>query len=233
MRLEDFQNGCFYHVYSRGVNKGLIFFDDLDRSRFCESLCLFNDATYMSSGNPLDRSFRLSILTGFEDRREPLVRLLAYCLMDNHFHLLVQQVLNHGVSKFMHKLQMGFVKYINLRHKRSGPLFEVPFKVQTIDRESQFEHIPRYIHLNALDREGIPWRDGVVSDWNLAWNCLEKYRWSSHMAYLAGEQEFPVVDMAAVEETMPDVLKNYPNYLRGWSQRSAVLLGISSPGDNN
>jgi hypothetical protein len=53
------------------------------------------------------------------------------------------------------------------------------------------------------------------------------------MAYLAGEQEFPVVDMAAVEETMPDVLKNYPNYLRGWSQRSAVLLGISSPGDNN
>jgi len=90
--------------------------------------------------------------------------------MSNHYHFIVRQIKDNGISEFMHQLNTSYTKYFNLNQKRIGRLFEYTFKAKLIDSEEQLLHLSRYIHLNPL-----------VS--NLT-NDLTKYKWSSYVDYL-------------------------------------------------
>ncbi len=192
-----------FHVMSRGVDKRKIFIDDQDRFRFVHDLFEFND---QASVNNLFFRFHQKTKTNdiaspyvgrfnLKTPRKPrklLVNILAFCLMSNHYHLLLARRVEDGIPRFMKKLNIGYAKYFNERYERTGALFEGRYKYVAVSGEPHFIHLPYYIHLNPLDLKFFSWRDRELRDSRQAIQFLESYRWSSHLDYL-GKSNFPSV----------------------------------------
>ena len=121
-----------YHVLNRGVDKKKIFIDDQDHFRFVHDLYEFND---VESADYIRNSRKLFIKANFPsfddgklEERQSLVHVHAFCLMPNHYHLLLSPVVEGGIPKFMKKLNMGYSRYFNERYERKGTLFEGRYK---------------------------------------------------------------------------------------------------------
>lgn len=188
--------GNIYHVLNRGVDKRKIFLDDKDHFRFIHDLFEFNDIK--PANNNLNYYFRNNSTDvarpyiKLMEPRELLVEILAFCLMPNHYHLLIRPLFNDGLFRFMKKLNTGYAKYFNEKYKRVGALFEGRYKSIIIKDESHFIHLPYYIHFNPLDLATPEWREGELKDYKKAINFLDNYRWSSHFDY-SGKKNFPSV----------------------------------------
>jgi putative transposase len=178
------ENVELYHVCNRGVEKRTVFLDDSDRLRFIHDLFAFNDidsaANYLQPGRHTEHS------------RDFLVHLHAYVLMTNHYHLLVSEAVESGISLFIKKLNGGYAKYFNERYRRSGSLWQGKYRRIHVNRDAHFLYIPHYIHLNPLDLTHPEWRSGKVKNVSGAISALQKYRWSSHLDY-TGYKNFPSV----------------------------------------
>lgn len=203
-----------YHLLNRGVEKRTVFIDEADHVRFVHDLYAFND---VSDVNPNHR-FKL-LPSGAV--REPLVAIHAFCLMPNHYHLLVSEVAENGISKFMRKLNMGYAKYFNEKYERSGVLWQGTFREIQIQRDAHFLHIPFYIHLNPLDLVMPNWRRGTVTNAGQAFSELEKYRWSSYLDYM-GTKNFPsVIDQTLLAHVLGSP-KRQQNVIRDIISGSAL-----------
>ena len=152
--------GAFYHVTSRGIERRSIFHSDTDRKRF------------------------LSYLVSAHERYGALVH--GYCLMDNHYHLLLETPLGN-LSKILHHINGAYTTYFNIRHNRVGPLFQGRYKAILVERDAYGQELSRYIHLN-------PVRAGVVAR-------PEDYPWSSYRYY--------VMDQILPEWLSADVILGY------------------------
>ncbi|OGL72122.1 hypothetical protein A3D69_01420 [Candidatus Uhrbacteria bacterium RIFCSPHIGHO2_02_FULL_54_11] len=155
----------------------------------------------------------------FSYDRDLLVSIVAFKMMTNHFHIILREEHENGISIFMHKLGTGYTHFFNKGHGRSGSLFEGPFKAVHIQSDAQLEHSIRYAHFNELDRHGILWREGKVEDWCQALDILDKDTHSSHGVYCGQSQDLPVVDLELVLGLFPDP-KEYREFLRSWAQSS-------------
>lgn len=181
-----------YHIINRGTDKRKIFLDKQDYFRFIHDLFKFNDQNIINS---TFYNFKRAENEGIESNKKPrklLVDIYAFCLMPNHYHLLLSQRLENGIAKFMHKINMGYSKYFNQKYKRKGTLFEGRYKSILVTKEPHFYHLPYYIHLNPLDIEFPEWRDGKLRNYKQAIEFLNNYRWSSHLDYL-GIKNFPSI----------------------------------------
>jgi putative transposase len=216
MRDIEFVNGEYYHVFNRGVEKRQLFLSDSDFERFIESMYLFNDVYYLHRPDPVHRISLLSSSEITEFDREQLVDVVAYCLMPNHFHLLIEQRKDGGVSRFLHKLNKGYSRHFNIKNARTGTLYEGSFKAIHVGSESYLRHLPIYIHLNALDLIGEQWRERKVSNWGNAVRFLNNYRWSSHPAYMGQEQYLPIISPETTKRFF-DGNSDYLLHLKKWS----------------
>jgi len=118
------------------------------------------------------------------DRGDPLVAIGAWCLMDNHYHLLVKEIKEGGLSKFMHKLGTAYTLYFNCRHKKRGSLFESCFRVKHLDWDEYLRHMFAYIHLNPVKMIESKWREIGLKDLSVVTDFLTRYRFSSYLDYL-------------------------------------------------
>lgn len=144
-RINDFANGEFFHSYNRGVDKRIIFIDEYDVRRFFQSMVEFN--TLDPVGSLYENSFRQ--LGGPTPKSEErLVNIVAYCLNPNHFHLILEQVTDGGISEFMKRLSGGYTGYFNNKYERMGSLFQGKFKVVHIDSNEYLLHVSAYVNLN-------------------------------------------------------------------------------------
>lgn len=174
-----------FHLINRGVEKRAVVLDDHDRLRFIHDLFAFNDSHPSKHSKQPERNQETQ-------RRKLLVHIHAYCLMNNHYHLLVSEKQKGGISKFMKKINMGYAKYFNQRYNRSGYLWQGKYKKVRVKDFAHNLYVPYYVHLNALDYTMPEWRQGSVQNLEAALQHLEAYRWSSHRDYL-GERNFPSV----------------------------------------
>lgn len=174
----------FYHVLNRGVEKRTVFQKDGDYIRFIHDLYVFNDIH--SAPNYIVKERQR------ERRRELLVHIHAFCLMPNHYHLLVSPVRKDGLSLFMRKLNMGYAKYFNEKYNRNGVLWQGVFKRIPVTRDAYFMYIPYYIHLNPLDLVYSEWREGQIKNNKKALAYLRNYRWSSLLDHM-GVHNFPSI----------------------------------------
>ncbi|MFZ2719815.1 MAG: transposase [Minisyncoccia bacterium] len=188
----------------------MIALDDRDRARFVHSLHEFND---VSNVNPNHRIRKKPSDT----KRNTLVSIHAWCLMPNHYHVLLSENVDNGISLFLKKLNMGYAKYFNERYARSGALWQGKTKKIEIKRDAHFMYVPYYIHLNPLDMSMPQWRRGAVKDTDLAIEKLRAYRWSSHRDYL-GEENFRSVVVMSTLETTFGSYKMYEKSIRGLIQ---------------
>ena len=202
---------CYYHVYNRGVEKREIFLDEQDYSMFLHLLKLYLSPKELEE--PLTRRdlvrARLAQSVGDE------VKLVAFCLMPNHFHLLLKQSTKTGMIKLMRKLSTTYAMYFNDRYNRVGTLFQGPYKAIAIDTEPYLLHLSRYIHLNPIE---LTRRD------------LVSYDYSSYPYYLGRKSADwldPTPILAYFESNKNPLLKNnsYGECGEDLSVDTADLLG--------
>jgi REP element-mobilizing transposase RayT len=187
----SFDVPAYYHVYNRGANKQKIFLDATDRRKFLALLARYLDPDLeelRADGVPYLKSN---------------VQLLAYCLMGNHFHLLLFQDQEiDDIQRLMSSVLTSYSMYFNLRHKRSGRLFEGPYQAAHIDADSYLAHITRYIHLNP--------------------RTYKTYTWSSLPEYLGVRDTCWVHNELATDLTP----EQYALFLEDYEDRADLLSSI-------
>lgn len=203
--------GEFYHVYNRGTDKRVLFGDDTDRQRFIKLLYISNTKEHINVRNLLRKNNEPYTF----DRGVPLVSIGAYCLMPNHFHLLLTPIAEDGISLFMKKLCTGYSMYFNKRYNRTGTLFESKFKAKLIDTDTYLKYIYSYIHLNPLKlwkREDI---DVEISNEEIM-DFLKSYMYSSLPDYLqVSRVENIIIDPTPFPEYF-ETIADQVTELKGW-----------------
>ena len=208
--------GEIYHIYNRGVEKRKTFMDNEDRERFVRSLFVFNDQNPFHNFKKQQGKGKFEVrLRIEEDMREALVEILAFVLMPNHFHLMVKQITENGITEFMRKLGTGYTNAFNIKYQRVGPLFQGKYKIAHIKTDRHLLYLPYYIHLNPLDLMDQEWRDGSLKNLKKAKNFLASYDWSSHHDY-AGESKFPDILETAFLRNIMGAPREYQKNIWGW-----------------
>ncbi len=210
MKRLQFVNDYIYHIYNRGVEKRKIFLDNKDYLRFIQNLFDMNDQDhsknslfYVSSvENIYQKPNKKANGNIFKQKpRKLLVEILSYVLMPNHFHLLLKQVQEGGIIKFMQKLGTAYAMYFNEKYKRVGSLFQGRYKAVLVDKESYFIHLPFYIHTNPVELCRFNNTKEQMA-------FLRNYRWSSYLDYI-GIENFPSL---LNQELILSYFNNYKNY---------------------
>lgn len=187
-RVVPFVNGSYYHLYNRGVEKRSVFTSERDYQRFLQTLFYYQFSNlkfrFSRRNSPFNKNF---------DQYPKSTEVICYCLMPNHFHLLVRQLKESGVHKFMQKTLNSYTKYFNTKNKRVGSLFQGTFKAVPIESDEQLMHVSRYIHLN-------PYVSGLTQD-------LKLYSNSSYLAYI-GLENNPL----CAQESVLSLFKNAKDY---------------------
>jgi len=208
-----------YHVLNRGVDKRTIFEDKQDYFRFIHDLYEFNtqDRSELNFYKFRDYGANGKIAKTNKKNKKPLVDILAFCLMPNHYHLMLSPKTEKGIPQFMQKVGMGYSKYFNQKYKREGTLFQGRHKHILVSDDAHFLHLPFYIHFNPLDLIYPEWRENKISDPKKALEFLKSYRWSSHLDYL-GVKNFPSIlnmkPLMEILESNKDYGKLVENYLK-------------------
>ncbi|MDP2788915.1 MAG: transposase [bacterium] len=188
IRKVSFETGEFYHIYNRGNSKQKIFQDQKDYERFLSLLFLANGINNFNYFNlTRDRT-----LYDF-DRGENLVAIASYCLMPNHFHILITQTDKGSISKFMQKLTTAYVMYYNEKYKRSGSLFEGKFKSEHVDNDNHLKYLFSYIHLNPVKLLESKWKELGIKNKLKVLGFLKKYKFSSFKDYLGEKREESII----------------------------------------
>ena len=207
--------GEYYHLYSRGVEKRKIFLDVKSYERFMALLYIMNQHSAFHFTNFLKNHKIEKIFD--EPKDKCLVSILSYTLMPNHFHILVHENEEGGISKFMGRLLTAYSMYFNTKYERSGPLFTHPFRSQHISEESQFLWIFSYIHLNAIGIIKKDFKTNGIGNKNLAEKFLKSYQYSSYLDYCGvNRPESKILDLSMI----PDYLLNKKLTIEEYNQKN-------------
>jgi len=169
-------NNEVYHVYNRSISFTPAFVSKRDYQRTLEILNYYQFAKTplsFSKFKKVSTKERAKLLEKLNKENNHLAKILCFCLMPNHFHLLLKQTKENGISKLVANLQNSYTRYFNLKNKRLGPLFQGAFKAIRIETEEQLVHVSRYIHLN-------PYSSLVIK----TLGEIKEYTWSSFREYL-------------------------------------------------
>jgi len=147
-RKEQLHTDETYHIYNRGVDSRTVFNDFRDVQRFCDLILYANSITPIVHLPDVINKPRV---------HEPLVTVLGYCILNNHFHLLVQQRVDGGISEFMKRISGGYTRYFNTKYKRTGSLFQGKFKSKHIISDEYSVMITGYVHANYIIHPNKMW----------------------------------------------------------------------------
>lgn len=165
-----------YHVFNRGVACQPILNSKSDYKRFFDVIKYYKyqkQQIRFSYFNNLSLNDQNKYLQEFETEKNKQVEILSCCLIPNHFHFLLKEIINNGILNFIKTFQNSYAKYFNIKNKRNGPLFQNRFRAILIENDEQFLHVSRYIHLN-------PYSSRLINNIN----DLENYCWSSFPDYM-------------------------------------------------
>lgn len=195
--------GEFYHIYNRGTDKRKIFSNRADYERFLALLYLANSSTPVRTRDFLRdipaQGSTLATLLSHPKGEKPIVSIGGYCLMPNHFHMLVQEIEEGGISRFMQVLTTAYTMYFNIVHERSGALFQGRFKATHVDDDRYLSYLISYIHLNPVKIIDPKWKENGIKNKIKAKNYLEKYRYSSYLDYAGRDRlEKVIIDKSAL-----------------------------------
>jgi len=153
-----FDPNKFYHIYNRGVDKRIIYPDDSYFSKFIEILSYYkHEGRTISYAQLIDKSSNPNVLETLLDPQglEPRVKVISYCLMPNHFHLVLKPILFNGIGKFLSDVTNSYTRYFNLKNDRSGRLFESTYKYKEVDNDISVLNLTVYVHLNPVTSNKI------------------------------------------------------------------------------
>lgn len=190
-RTTPLVNNEYYHIYNRGVDKMAIFKNSYDFQRFLKTVI------YYQIQGPKPRFSLFTPTTNLLERNKKIVDIICYCMMPNHFHFLLRQLVDGGITEFISRLSNSYTKYFNIKKKRVGHLLQGGFKSELVQSNEQLLHLSRYIHLNPLV-------SNLVTD-------LRNYPWSSYLEYI----EYNSADICTKEIILNQFksIKDYQNFV--------------------
>jgi putative transposase len=219
--------GEHYHVFNRGAHKQAIFTCPEDYDRFQVLMYLFNTRQPIVTRDILANYKGRSLADIFLEEPSDcsLVDVLGYALMPNHFHLILRQKVDAGISRFIRKLCTAYSMYFNTKYEHSGVLFQGRFKASHLDNEAYFRYIFSYVHLNPFELMQSDWKDVGVKNPALARSFLSNYRHSSFRDYVGGLRPERAI---LAREDIPDFLKDQNDIteLLKWKSVDAEPVGL-------
>jgi len=180
MRKIIFANNEIYHIFNRSIEQRPVFTHKKEYYRALTTLDFYrfkNPPLRLSKALLLENQKREEFFRELKQKGKKLVEIISYCLMPNHFHLLLRQKASNGVPKFASNFTNSYTRYFNTKHKRIGPLFQGIFKAVRIENDEQLIHVSRYIHLNPIV-------SFIIKE-----KLLDTYPWSSLPEYLGSQGE--------------------------------------------
>lgn len=204
IRLTQLATGEFYHIYNRGNSKQNIFHDDQDYRYFINLLKIMNTNKGRKSSRFKSKIINEEIL---ENNKE-IISIGAYCCMSNHFHILLKQELDGGISLFIQKLSTAYAMYYNRKYKHTGGLFEGKFKSKYAGEDTYLKYLFSYIHLNPLKILDKDWKLKTKSLTQEMYNFLTQYNYSSFREYYT--EQYAVVS----KKSFPDYFPTKTHFMR-------------------
>ncbi|MDO8639863.1 MAG: transposase [bacterium] len=174
--IKTYSENGYYHLYNRGVEKRIIFCDEQDYKVFLNYLKL-----YLEPPPPIERRIANVGDYSFTAIKRPLnnfnkeIELMCFCLMPNHFHLLIKQKSLKSIKTFMQSLLTKYVSYFNRRHKRIGALFQGTYKGILIKNDEYLLQLSRYIHLNPISHFKFDIKDVKVQPLHMTYSSFAEY----------------------------------------------------------
>lgn len=220
-RRVQFTGGECYHLYNRGTERREVFIRQGDYQRFLYLLFACNDR------QPLHNTHRAQFLgaAGVQRERRSYIDLLCFCLMPNHFHLLVRQREDDGgVAHFMQKLGTAYTMYFNTKYERTGALFQGTYKATHVSTDEYLLPLSRYIHLNPLDLFESDWKEQGIARPQAARAFIVEYLWSSYADYVSLPR-YPSLLTTDLLQQVFRIPQAYQAYVESWS---AAALGTIS-----
>ena len=215
-RKFQFSIGGFYHIFNRGNDKRVIFLNDTDKERFIKLLFVCNGTEPVVfktiQGLPLDKI----------ERGETLVDVGTYCLVPNHFHLLIREKIENGISMFMEKLSTAYSMYFNKKNKRTGKLFENTFKASHANNDNYLKYLFAYIHLNPVKLIDTTWKEIGISDTEKTKNFLQNYKYSSYPDYINIDRPESVI---INKDVFPEYFvnkKEFTDFIEDWLRYKTI-----------
>ncbi len=208
MRNIKFIKGQFYHIYNRGVDKRDIFTNTGDFYRFLQSMEDFNVREPI--GSIFENSFNQ--LGSSAPKSGKLVNFVVFCLNQNHYHFILEPLVNNGIQKFMHRLSTGYTNYFNEKYKRSGSLFQGRYKAIHINSDEYILHLSAYVNLNHKVHKNLnkKWME------NLPKSSFEEYIGKTTKNFCSKSiilEQFPSTKdyKFFCESVLPDILERKKN----------------------
>lgn len=236
-RKVQFANGEVYHIILKAVNNNLMFKNVDDYFRGIFSIYEFNNSKSVSIKDRriIIKGFKNKKIRGkasgqesssqiiMNDSRDKLVEVLGFCFMPNHVHLLVRQMQDNGITKYMSKIGTGYAGYFNRKHDRKGHLFQDKFYSVHVSNDNQLKIIFTYIHTNPLSLFNSNWKEIRVENSEKHLKFLNDYKWSSYQDYI-GKKNFPsvtnrdfILELMNYEEGCKYFTKYWIEY-KGWEE---------------
>ncbi len=180
IRKEQLECGKYYHIFNKSIAKYKIFTSRKEYQHFVETLKYY---LYPEPNLKISRFLELSkknqqLIIDKRNNNDNLIEIVCFCIMPTHFHLLLKQNTDGGISDYLRNIQNSYSHYFNIKHKRNGHLWQGKFKNVLIGSEEQLLHLSRYIHLN-------PCTSGLV-------NRPEEWEYSSYTEYSNWEEKLCV-----------------------------------------
>lgn len=211
--------GEFYHIFNRGVAKQPIFLDQSDYNRALLALAYYrfaNPRVKLARFKELSYELKQEIIAELSIKNDLAIKIIGFSFMPNHFHFLLYQTSENGISKFLSNFTNSYTRYFNTKHERVGPIFQGVFKAVRIESNEQLLHVSRYIHLN-------PVVSYVIKD-----SELFTYKWSSMGDYIKGNSDVcwlnPVLDQFASPQHYKSFLLDQIDYARSLDEIKHLVL---------
>ena len=212
IRQVQFYPGGFYHIFNRGNGKQDIFRNDKDRYRFLQAAYLSNNSNGSMNLSQLEKSSKgytlLEIKNLLRDEKithEPLVRIIADCLMPNHFHFFAEEIQENGVVTFMQRLGTSYGRYFATKYKRPGSLFQGRFKAVHIKDNDQLMYLLAYINvLNPAQLVEPDLKEKGIENMEKVWEWVDNYSWGTHQEYM-NKRDSIIIDKGLLGELLPSV----------------------------
>lgn len=202
MRKENFTVGSFVHVYNRGNRKQPIVRDQKDKWHFLEILFYFNSKIVISNSfRSLQRRWRFNLHRPNQPfvwptewpSREPIVKILSFALLENHFHLLLKEIQEGGITLFMRKLGTGMATYFNTKYDEVGALFQGSYKAKRIEEDLYIKYLSAYIQVKNSFENYPGGLQEAIKNFDKAYEQATKNPYCS-LADYAGLRNSPIID---------------------------------------
>lgn len=221
--IRHFTEGGIFHIYNRGVEKRDIFLDEQDYAVFLHLLKYYLSPIDSNNIHPLLEFQNFSIV-----RPRPLaniekeIELIAFCLMPNHFHLIIRQISIDGITKLLRRIATTYAMYFNRRYKRVGYLFQGPYKAASVDTDSYLLHLSRYIHQNPYDLVGYK-----LTRRNLVSYPYSSYKYFLGLAHASWVKPNMILSYFDKSKLLPFLIKypSYQNFVENYLGNSSVIIG--------